>query len=119
VLLTPGTVDATNPKVVRGAMGAHFCLAVEALEWPAVAERVAGRAVWLADATGGIAYDVVDWTMPSALIVGSESTGAGEEAAALATGRVSIPMAGEAESLNAAMAAAVLLFEAARQRQQT
>jgi TrmH family RNA methyltransferase len=119
VLLTPGTVDATNPKVVRGAMGAHFRLAVETLDWPAVAERAAGRAVWLADAAGGIAYDVVDWTVSSALIVGSEAAGAGKEAAALATGRVSIPMAGGGESLNAAMAATVLLFEAARQREQT
>jgi TrmH family RNA methyltransferase len=115
VLLTPGTVDATNPKVVRGAMGAHFRLAVEAMDWPAAAERVGGRAVWLADAEGGIAYNVVDWTLPSALIVGGEAAGAGEEAAALATGRVSIPMAGGAESLNAAMAATVLVFEAARQ----
>jgi TrmH family RNA methyltransferase len=96
-------------------MGAHFRLAVEALDWPALAERVAGRSVWLADAANGIAYDVVDWTLPSALIVGSEAAGAGEEAAALATGRVSIPMTGGAESLNAAMAATVLVFEAARQ----
>jgi TrmH family RNA methyltransferase len=116
VLLTPGTVDATNPKVVRGAMGAHFRLAVEALDWPAVVERVAGRAVWLASTEGGIGYDVVDWTLPSALIVGGEAAGTGEEAAALATGRVSVPMAGGAESLNAAMAATVLVFEAARQR---
>jgi TrmH family RNA methyltransferase len=116
VLLTPGTVDATNPKVVRGAMGAHFRLAVEALDWPAVAERVTGCAVWLADAEGGIAYDVVDWRAPSALIVGGEAAGASEEAKGLATGRVSIPMAGGAESLNAAMAATVLVFEAARQR---
>lgn len=116
VLLTQGTVDATNPKVVRGAMGAHFRLAVEALDWPNVAKRVAGRAVWLADADGGIAYDVVDWTLPSALIVGGEAAGTGKDAAALATGRVSIPMAGGAESLNAAMAATVLVFEAARQQ---
>jgi TrmH family RNA methyltransferase len=115
VLLAPGTVDVYNPKVVRGAMGAHFRLPVATLEWPAIGQRVAGRAVWLADAAGEVAYEVVDWTQPVALIVGGEAAGAGKEAAALVTGRVSIPMAGGAESLNAAMAATVLLFEAARQ----
>jgi TrmH family RNA methyltransferase len=115
VILAPGTVDPYNPKVVRGAMGAHFRLAVASPEWPEIGGRVAGRAVWLADAAGETAYDQVEWTTPSALIVGGEATGAGEEAAALATGRVSIPMASGAESLNAAMAATVILFEAARQ----
>lgn len=116
VLLAPGTVDAYNPKVVRAAMGAHFRLSVISLDWPDIGARLAGRAVWLADATGEIAYDHVDWIEPSALIVGGEAAGAGEEAAALATGRVCIPMAGGAESLNAAMAATVILFEAARQQ---
>jgi TrmH family RNA methyltransferase len=115
VILTPGTVDLYNPKVVRGAMGAHFRLPAASLDWPAIARRVAGRAVWLADAAGETACDQVDWTAPAALIVGGEAAGAGEQAAALASGRVSIPMAGGAESLNAAMAATVILFEAARQ----
>ena len=67
-------------------------------------------------AGGEVAYDAVDWTQPSALIVGGEAHGAGKQAGALATGRVGIPMAGGAESLNAAMAATVILFEVARQR---
>jgi RNA methyltransferase, TrmH family len=116
VLLAPGTVDMYNPKIVRAAMGAHFRLPVESLEWPAIAGRVAGRAVWLADAAGEAAYDAVNWLAPSALVIGGETAGTGKEAAALATGRVRIPMAGGAESLNAAMAATVLLFEVARQR---
>ena len=116
VLLAPGTVDLYNPKVVRGAMGAHFRLAVAQLDWPAIARRLEGRAVWLADAAGEVAYDAVDWTTPSALVVGGEAAGAGTEAAALARGRVRISMAGGTESLNAAMAATVILFEAARQR---
>ncbi len=116
VILAPGTVDAYNPKVVRGGMGAHFRLPLASLDWPGIGERVAGRAVWLADVSGNTPYDEVDWTSPSALIVGSEAHGPGEKATALATARVSIPMAGGAESLNAAMAATVILFEAARQR---
>jgi TrmH family RNA methyltransferase len=116
VCLAPGTVDPYNPKVVRGAMGAHFRLPLANPDWPAIANRVTGRAVWLADAAGDVTYDAVDWTQPSALVVGGETTGVGREASLLATGRVSIPMATGAESLNAAMAATVLLFEAARQR---
>lgn len=116
VLLTPGTVDLYNPKVVRGAMGAHFRLSISILDWPEIAHHVAGRAVWLADVRGRMPYDQVDWTQPAALIVGGEASGAGEEAFALATGSVYIPMAGETESLNAAMAATVILFEAARQQ---
>jgi TrmH family RNA methyltransferase len=98
-------------------MGAHFRLPVVSLDWPDISEQVAGRAVWLADMDGEVTYDAVDWNVPSALIVGGEAAGAGEEAVALTTGRVSIPMAGSVESLNAAMAATVIIFEAARQRQ--
>jgi TrmH family RNA methyltransferase len=116
VLLAPGTVDLYNPKVVRGAMGAHFRLPVLSHDWPAIGRQADGRSVWLADAASETTYDAVDWTRPSALIVGGETSGVGKEAADLMTGRVSIPMAGGAESLNAAMAATVILFEAARQR---
>jgi len=47
VLLTPGTVDAFSPKVVRGAMGAHFRLPFAHLDWAEITERIAERAVWL------------------------------------------------------------------------
>lgn len=115
VILTPLTVDPYNPKVVRGAMGAHFRLPMTSLDWPATVQRVSGRQVWLADAIGEVTYDAVDWTQPSALIVGGEATGASGEAFHAATGKVRIPMAEGTESLNAAMAATVILFEAARQ----
>jgi RNA methyltransferase, TrmH family len=119
VILTPETVDLHNPKVVRGAMGAHFRLPIARLDWEAVHDRVAGRTVWLADALGPVAYDAVDWSAPSALIIGGEAEGAGRAARSLAAGGVSIPMTAETESLNAAMAATVILFEAARQRRGT
>ncbi|HNS51166.1 MAG TPA: RNA methyltransferase [Anaerolineae bacterium] len=116
VILTPETVDLYNPKVVRGAMGAHFRLPIARLGWDAVRDRAAGRAVRLADARGKVAYDAVDWVAPSALIVGGEAAGAGHEARTLAVEEIFIPMAPESESLNAAMAATVILFEAARQQ---
>jgi len=116
VLLTPGTVDASNPKVVRAAMGAHLRLPVATLGWEAIAEAVTGCDVWLAAAGGDTPYTAVGWTRPVALIVGGEATGAGERARALAQGQVFIPMAVGVESLNTAVATAVIIFEAVRQR---
>jgi RNA methyltransferase, TrmH family len=63
-----------------------------------------------------MAYDEVDWTLPSALIVGSEAHGPSPEARAHATAAIHIPMLGMTESLNAGVAGSVILFEAARQR---
>ncbi|MCS7178700.1 MAG: RNA methyltransferase [Anaerolineae bacterium] len=116
VILAPGTVDATNPKAVRAAMGAHFHLPVVAMDWEEIARVVAGCRVYLADARGATIYTDVDWTGRVALVVGGEAAGAGSRAHALAGATVAIPMADGVESLNAAVAAAVLLFEAARQR---
>ena len=117
VILAPKTVDPYNPKVVRGAMGAHFRLPIVALSWPEIAETLTGVQVLLADVRAEWAYYEVDWTQPSALIIGGEAHGASQEAKELAAGTIAIPMHGGAESLNAAMAASVILFEAARQRQ--
>ncbi|MFQ5594200.1 MAG: TrmH family RNA methyltransferase [Anaerolineae bacterium] len=117
VILAPGTVDPYNPKVVRAGMGAHFRLPMTVAEdWPAITSLITGRSIWLADASARRAYYDVDWTPPSALIIGGEAHGAGPKARRLATGRVTIPMASTAESLNAAVAASVILFEARRQR---
>ncbi len=117
VVLTPGCVDPWNPKVVRSGMGAHFRLPLIAADsWAAVADLVKGRSVWLADARGAMPYDEVDWTTPCALVIGGEAAGLSVEAQQLGTGSVMIPMAGPVESLNAAMAATILVFEAARQR---
>jgi len=118
VLLAPGTVDATNPKAVRAGMGAHFRLPMAAMDWDEIARAVAGCRVYLADAQGSVPYTDADWTGRVALIVGGEAAGAGSRAHALAEATVAIPMAAGVESLNAAVAAGVLLFEAARQRRQ-
>ena len=116
VLLAPGTVDWSNPKVVRSAMGAHLRLPVAEASWEAIAEEVSGCETWLAAAMGGKPYTEVDWARPAALIVGSEAHGAGDQARALARNRVSIPMCAGVESINAAAAAAAILFEVVRQR---
>jgi TrmH family RNA methyltransferase len=116
VLLAPGTVDWSNPKVVRSAMGAHLRLPMAEARWGFIAEEVSGCETWLAAAKGGKPYTEVDWARPAALIVGSEAHGAGGQARALARNRVSVPMCAGVESLNAAAAAAAILFEAVRQR---
>lgn len=115
VLLAPGTADAYNPKVVRSSMGAHFRVPIEPLDWDQIRERVKELKVWLAEARKGKQYDQVDWTRPSALIVGSEAEGPSGDARDLADDSVFIPMPGGSESLNAAVAGSVILFEAVRQ----
>jgi TrmH family RNA methyltransferase len=117
VLLGPGCVDAYNPKVVRGGMGAHLRLPVHHVTWDKVAKIGAGMFVWLATAEGEYPYTTVSWQQPSAIIIGGEASGPGPEARELANGRIRIPMHNQTESLNAAVAASVILFEAARQRQ--
>jgi RNA methyltransferase, TrmH family len=111
------SVDAFSPKVVRAGMGAHFRLTIlDDMTWDRLLPRLNDRPRHLAVANGGTPYDRVDWRRDSALIIGGEAEGAGTEATTAATDRITIPMAGPAESLNAAMAATVILFDAARAR---
>jgi TrmH family RNA methyltransferase len=120
VLLAPGCADAWSGKVLRAGMGAHFHLPVHSLGWPEIQGIVkgikAGLRVYLAEAGGGVAYTVVDLRAPVVLILGGEAKGAGAEARAMADEKVHIPMPGGSESLNAAVAAGILLFEVVRQR---
>lgn len=118
VLCASGTADIYGPKVVRAAMGAHFRLAMEQdLGWEAVGERLfVVDHVYAADADATMPYYAADWRQPSALIVGNEAHGLSEEARSLARNLVGVPMRGRAESLNAAVAGSVILFEALRQR---
>ena len=115
VFLPPETTDAFAPKVVRAGMGAHFRLPICSLSWEEIHARVVGLNVYLAELEGPVCWQA-DFLSPLALIVGGEAEGASEHARRLANQLVSIPMPGEAESLNAAMAGAVLMFEVVRQR---
>jgi TrmH family RNA methyltransferase len=117
VIFAPETVDPYNEKVVRAAMGAHFRLPLRVCgTWDeAIALLSSVQTIYLADAAARQSYDAVDWTRPAALIVGGEAAGA-SRAARVAAQPLAIPMAGGAESLNAAVAGAVILFEAARQQ---
>jgi TrmH family RNA methyltransferase len=117
VAVTAETVDLFNAKVVRAAMGVHFRVPVRLWD-DEVRELVVSACPLrvLADARADEIYDRVDLTRGTALIIGSEAHGATAALAALASVRVRIPLARGVESLNAAVAGAVLLYEAARQR---
>jgi TrmH family RNA methyltransferase len=115
VFLTAGTVDAYNPKVVRGAMGAHFHLPIRQGELSELRPLLNELRVRLASAGQGERYDRVNWGGPSALVIGGEARGADDEWR-LAGEVVHIPMAPGTESLNAAVACGILLFEIRRQR---
>jgi TrmH family RNA methyltransferase len=118
LILAPGSVDAFNPKVVRGGMGVHLRLPIRMLDWKEIRSLLAGFRIWLAEAREGKPVEDVDWTGPAALILGGEAAGPGEPARALADGSVHIPMQGKIESLNAAVAGGILLYEIARIRRQ-
>jgi TrmH family RNA methyltransferase len=117
VIASRGTVDVYSPKVVRAAMGAHFRLRFRLDQpWPAIQDLLQGLRVLGARPRAASPYWEIDWRQATALWIGGESEGASPEAAALITDYVTIPMRENVESLNTAVAAGVLLFEAARQR---
>ena len=115
VLLPPETTDAFAPKVVRSGMGAHFRLPIHSMSWEEIREQVKDLQIYLADMDGKSCWET-DLRPPLALIIGGEAEGASEEARKLATHKISIPMAGNVESLNAGVAGSVLMFEVVRQR---
>jgi RNA methyltransferase, TrmH family len=127
VVAAEGCVDLYNPKVVRAAMGAHFRLpSLQDLRWDAIMQGleqlgVGVEHVYCTDAAATRDYDAVDWTRSSAIIVSNEARGLSAEAqtaCARGGGAIRIPMLGGSESLNAAVAGSLIMFEAARQRRQ-
>jgi TrmH family RNA methyltransferase len=117
VLLTVHCVDCYSPKVVRSAAGAHVALPIETdLTWPAIAEKIESCCrVLVAEAGSVHMYYEQDLTRPFALIIGNETHGLSPQAHALATQTITIPLSNNVESLNAAMAAGIILYEAVRQ----
>jgi TrmH family RNA methyltransferase len=119
VIATKSTSDPFSPKALRGAMGSAFRLPIwggvdygEMIDWC----RRRGIVTVCADVEASTSYTQLNWTGPSALVLGPESTGFTDDELDQAVQRVSIPMKGSAESLNVSVAAGILLFEAARQR---
>ena len=117
VLIPPETTDAFAPKVLRAGMGAHFRVPIREMGWEEISEvcRLSSLQVLVADMDGKSCWES-DLRQPLALIVGGEAEGASEQARKLANEQISIPMAGNVESLNAGVAGSVLMFEVVRQR---
>lgn len=120
VIMTRDTVDIYSPKTVRSTMGSVYRVpfaVTEDLSGTLTELRAAGVCTYAAAlAEGARVYDEPDYRKPCAFLIGNEGNGLREETAAMADSRVIIPMKGRVESLNAAMAAGILLYEAARQR---
>ena len=119
ILMSGDCVDIYNPKVIRSTMGAIFRLPFYRAEnlREAVQElRAAGLRVYAAHLEGRRTYDGEDYRRGCAFLIGNEGNGLRPEIAECADCRIRIPMEGGTESLNAAVAASILLFEAARQR---
>ncbi len=96
-------------------MGAHFRLPMQTLSWDEIQLHTKDLKIYLADMDGQSCWET-GFRQPLALIIGSEAEGASEQAHKLANAFVKIPMAGKTESLNAAVAGSVLMFEVMRQR---
>jgi RNA methyltransferase, TrmH family len=121
VFLAPGTADPFAPKVVRSAMGAHFRLPLIAIDWEQIVWQCKAKAcppvqLLLSEASKGTPCWQLNLREPLALIIGGEADGGSPEAIKAADQLITIPMPGKSESLNAAVAASILLFEVVRQR---
>ena len=120
LFLTPGSVDPFAPKVLRAGMGAQFRLPIHRASWDELASTLHDRPkpvrILLSDVENGQPVWQSSLRGPLALVIGSEADGVSPEARQAADGRVHIPMPGQFESLNAAVAAGILIFEVVRQR---
>ena len=97
-------------------MGSHFRLPIFNLDWQTINTLVSSLQVLHADMDGDQPYWQADLRKPTALLIGGEADGISQEAHHIVTSTIRIPMAGENESLNAAISAGILLFEVLRQR---
>ena len=114
VIMTKGTVDIFNPKVVRSTMGSIFRLPfayVEDLKEVIKELKKQGISFYATHLKGEKSYKAIKYSDRSAILVGNEARGLSDEVADLADTYVLIPMQGKVESLNAAIAAALMMYE--------
>lgn len=114
VIMTKGTVDIFNPKVVRSTMGSIFRLPfayVEDLKETIKALKTQGISFYATHLKGEKSYKAIKYSDRSAILIGNEARGLSDEVADLADTYVLIPMQGKVESLNAAVAAALMMYE--------
>jgi TrmH family RNA methyltransferase len=118
-VMSKGCVDIYNPKVIRSTMGSIYRMKFVTV--PDILEAVKtikakGIETYAAHLQGSAIFTDYDYKKPTAFFIGNEGNGLSDEITALADKRLFIPMEGSVESLNAGIAAAVLSYEAHRQR---
>jgi RNA methyltransferase, TrmH family len=117
-----GTADPWSPKALRASAGSALRLPVlrgAALAVLLAQLKMGGLKVYATRAAAGEAQEIgQDLTQPCAILIGSEGAGLPAEVLRVSDATIAIPMSGQVESLNAGIAAAVVLYEAARQRKQ-
>ena len=119
IIMDRTCTDVYSPKVIRSTMGSIFrvpFLITSDLSDPVRRLKEAGTAVYAAAAGAQLCYDRADFTRGCAFLIGNEGSGLSREAFSLADTGVYLPMEGKLESLNAAVAASLLMYEAGRQR---
>lgn len=119
IIMSNGCVDIYNPKTIRSTMGSVYRVPFIYTEnLNNIIETLQKRniTVYAAHLQGSKPYDTCDYKRGSAFLIGNESKGLKEDTADKADIRIKIPMLGEVESLNAAVASSVIFYEAARQR---
>ena len=118
VIMGKGTADLFNPKTVRSTMGAIFRMPfVYVDDITEIIKQIKdnGYSVYGTAMKGSITYDMADYTKGAGIVIGNEANGIQDSVLECITGSINIPMDGKLESLNAAVAAAVVMYEAARQ----
>lgn len=119
VLMNSTTADIYNPKVIRSTMGSVFRVPfayTDNLTDSILQLKKNGIKLYAAHLNGRNNYEKEDYTVDTGFLIGNEANGLTEDTARLADAYIKIPMMGSVESLNAAVAASVLMFETARQR---
>lgn len=119
VIMTRETVDIFNPKTIRATMGSIYrmpFLYVDSIGEAIEKLKRNNIQVYAAHLKGDRSYSELNFTRGTAFLIGNEGNGLKEETAALADTYLKIPMEGRVESLNAAIASAILMYEAHRQR---
>jgi TrmH family RNA methyltransferase len=118
VLIGENTVSPINPKVVRASAGSLFRLPVVHVQLTDAVKQARGEGIrWLATSSHkGTPVNDVDWRQPSAVLIGSEGAGISRDLMAQMDEVIAIPHQPQVESLNAGVAASIVLYEAARQK---
>ena len=120
LIFSRGTIDPYSPKVVRASMGSLFRVPfLKNQDLPDCLQklRLRGYQIWATAIRGQPSFWEVDFSRPTAVLFGQEGAGLPEDLLKGADGRFTIPMAPRVDSLNVAMAAGLVIYEAWRQRQ--